>query len=81
MNLLLDSHALIWAVDEPSLLSPAAALAIQDPANELFLTKCRKSVGDRHQGRAQEIGFNPSLQPVDAQSDYRFETFDYADHH
>ena len=37
MRLLVDSHPLIWAVDDPSRLSPWAATAIQDPANDLFL--------------------------------------------
>ena len=38
MRLLIDSHTLIWAVDDPSRLSPAAAVALQDPANELLLS-------------------------------------------
>lgn len=33
MKLLIDAHALIWAVDEPSKLSVAAAAALQAPAN------------------------------------------------
>jgi PIN domain nuclease of toxin-antitoxin system len=38
MRLLVDSHSLIWAVDDPTLLTPAAVLALQDPANELLLS-------------------------------------------
>jgi PIN domain nuclease of toxin-antitoxin system len=38
MNLLVDSHTLIWAVDDPSRLSAAAIAALRDPANELFLS-------------------------------------------
>ena len=38
MRLLLDSHTLIWAVDDPLQLSPAATSALQDPANELLLS-------------------------------------------
>jgi PIN domain nuclease of toxin-antitoxin system len=38
MRLLLDSHTLIWAVDDVSQLSPAAAAALPDPANELLLS-------------------------------------------
>ncbi len=38
MKLLLDSHALLWAVDEPTRLSPVATVALQDPANDLFLS-------------------------------------------
>ncbi len=32
MRVLIDSHALIWAVDEPSRLGPIAASTIRDPA-------------------------------------------------
>jgi PIN domain nuclease of toxin-antitoxin system len=38
MRLLLDSHSLIWAVDDPSRLSPAALTALRDPASELLLS-------------------------------------------
>ena len=38
MRLLLDSHALIWAVDDPSKLGPQAAAALQDPTNDLLVS-------------------------------------------
>ncbi len=38
MKLLLDAHALIWAVDKPSQLGPQATAALQDPASELLLS-------------------------------------------
>jgi PIN domain nuclease of toxin-antitoxin system len=38
MRLLIDAHTLLWAVDNPSRLSTAAATAMQDPANELLLS-------------------------------------------
>ncbi len=38
MRLLVDSHALLWAVDDPTQLSPATAAALQDPANDLLLS-------------------------------------------
>lgn len=38
MRLLLDSHTLIWAVDDPPKLSLPAVAALQDPANELLLS-------------------------------------------
>lgn len=38
MRLLLDTHTLLWAVDDPSQLSSQAATALQDPANELLLS-------------------------------------------
>jgi PIN domain nuclease of toxin-antitoxin system len=33
VNLLVDSHSLVWAMDEPRRLSLKASLAIQNPAN------------------------------------------------
>jgi PIN domain nuclease of toxin-antitoxin system len=38
VRLLLDSHALIWALADPAKLSPAADVALRDPANELLLS-------------------------------------------
>ena len=38
MNVLIDSHSLIWYVDQPHQLSPTALATIVDPANELFLS-------------------------------------------
>jgi PIN domain nuclease of toxin-antitoxin system len=38
VRLQLDSHTLIWSVDEPVRLSIVAAAALQDPANQLFLS-------------------------------------------
>lgn len=38
MRLLVDSHTLIWAVEEPSRLSPAATTALQDPTNDLLVS-------------------------------------------
>ncbi len=38
MRLLLDTHAVIWAVDDPAKLSSDAANAIEDPANELLVS-------------------------------------------
>ncbi len=38
MRLLLDSHTLIWAVDEPTKLSATAVAALQDPGNDLVLS-------------------------------------------
>ena len=37
MKLLIDAHALIWAVDDPARLSPAARAALQSSANELWI--------------------------------------------
>ena len=36
MRLLLDTHALIWALDDSPRLSPIARAAIADPANEIL---------------------------------------------
>ena len=38
MRLLIDSHTLIWAVDDPVRLSSDATVALQDPANELYIS-------------------------------------------
>lgn len=38
MRLLIDSHALIWYVDQHQQLSPASHAAMSDPANELLLS-------------------------------------------
>jgi PIN domain nuclease of toxin-antitoxin system len=36
VTLLLDSHALLWALHAPGKLRPAARAAIEDPANAVF---------------------------------------------
>ena len=38
MRVLLDTHAVIWWVDQDSLLSNASHAAIADPANELLVS-------------------------------------------
>jgi PIN domain nuclease of toxin-antitoxin system len=38
MKLIVDSHTLLWAVDEPGQLGSAAASALQDPANDLLVS-------------------------------------------
>jgi len=38
MRLLIDSHTLLWAVDQPVQLGAAARTALQDPANDLLLS-------------------------------------------
>jgi len=38
MRLLLDTHALIWALGEPSKLSPGSRRLIEDPSNEIFVS-------------------------------------------
>lgn len=38
MKLLLDTHTLIWAVDDPAQLGPQAVVELQDPTNELLLS-------------------------------------------
>jgi len=37
MRLLIDAHALLWAVDDPAQLSSPATTALQDPANQLLI--------------------------------------------
>jgi len=38
VKLLLDSHTLIWAVDDPSRLSASSAAALRNKANELNIS-------------------------------------------
>jgi len=38
VRLLLDAHALIWAVDDPSKLGAQAATELNDPSNELLVS-------------------------------------------
>ncbi len=38
MRVLLDSHTLIWAVDNPGKLGPTATTTLQDPRNELVVS-------------------------------------------
>lgn len=38
MNLLLDSHALLWALHDPARLRPEAAAMIQDPRRAVFFS-------------------------------------------
>jgi PIN domain nuclease of toxin-antitoxin system len=38
MKMLLDSHAIIWAVDRPDKLGPNAIAAIQDESNQLLVS-------------------------------------------
>jgi PIN domain nuclease of toxin-antitoxin system len=38
VRVLLDSHTLIWAVDDPAKLGPTATTTLQDPANELVVS-------------------------------------------
>lgn len=38
MRLLIDTHILIWAMDDPTMLSSPATTALQDPANDLLLS-------------------------------------------
>ena len=38
MRLLIDTHALIWYVDQDHLVSPSAYAAIADPSNDVLLS-------------------------------------------
>jgi PIN domain nuclease of toxin-antitoxin system len=38
VRLLVDAHAFIWAVDDPSKLGTQAVTALQDPGNDLLLS-------------------------------------------
>lgn len=56
VRLLLDTNALIWMVDEPERLSPAAAEALEDARNELCVSIVSLwEVTTKH--RAGKLGF------------------------
>ncbi len=38
MKVLLDTHTLLWSVDDPSRLSTSAYATLQDPANDLIVS-------------------------------------------
>jgi len=38
VRVLLDTHTLIWAVDDPGRLPPAAVVTLQNPANQLMVS-------------------------------------------
>ena len=38
MEVLLDTHAMIWTLDDPAKLSPVATVTLQDPANKLLVS-------------------------------------------
>ena len=38
MRLLLDSHTLLWAVEDPARLGAQAKVELQNPANELLFS-------------------------------------------
>lgn len=38
MRLLLDTHVFVWSATQPGLLSPRAAGALGDPANDIFVS-------------------------------------------
>jgi len=61
MRVLIDSHALIWAVDEPARLGKAAASTLQDPANELLLSA----------GTTWELGIKVGLKKLTLTTAYR----------
>lgn len=54
MRVLIDSHALIWYVDQDNLLSLASHAAISDPANDLLLSA----------GSIWEIGIKVGLSKI-----------------
>jgi len=61
MKLLVDTHALIWYVDQDHLLSPAAHAAITDPSNDLLLSS----------GSIWEIAIKVGLKKLTLSKSYR----------
>ena len=61
MRLLIDTHALIWYVDQDHLLSPTAHAAITDPSNDLLLSS----------GSVWEIAIKAGLKKLTLSQPYR----------
>ena len=61
MKVLLDSHTLIWAVDNPVKLTANAAAILQDPTNDTVGQR-RDDLGDRDQSCTQETDPVSSVQ-------------------
>jgi PIN domain nuclease of toxin-antitoxin system len=71
MRLLLDTHALIWTLGEPSKLSPESRKSIEDPSNEIFVSAAslweiaikagdgKLSVPDELERSIFAVGFQP----------------------
>lgn len=38
MRVLLDTHTLVWAVQQPNLLSPSATRLLENPATQIFVS-------------------------------------------
>ena len=60
MTILLDTHVVLWWLDDPALLSPAAQAAINDPANTIFISAAV----------AWEIGIKQALGKLSAPGDF-----------
>ena len=60
MILLLDTHAILWWLDDPTSLSAAAREAITDPENEVFVSAVS----------AWEIAIKRGLGKLDAPADF-----------
>jgi PIN domain nuclease of toxin-antitoxin system len=58
VRLLLDTHTLIWAVDDPTQLGPRAAAELRDLSNELLLGA----------GALWEMSIKVGLQKLDCRS-------------
>jgi len=61
VRLLLDTHTLIWAVDDPTQLGPRAAAELRDLSNELLLGA----------GALWEMSIKVGLQKLDLSQPYR----------
>lgn len=60
MRVLLDTHALLWALAEPHRLSPSAADLIRDPANSLLASAASAwEIATKYR-----LGKLPSAQPI-----------------
>jgi hypothetical protein len=56
MNLLVDTHAIIWFITEDDQLPIRIKALIEDPSNTCFVRYCF-ALGDGHQTFIRETGF------------------------
>ena len=61
MRLLIDTHTLLWAVDNPSHLGPQARAELQDLTNELLLSA----------GSIWELAIKVGIKKLDLSTPYR----------
>jgi hypothetical protein len=77
VRLLIDTHTIIWTMDDPTKLSGPATIALQDPVNDLLLRVCPTSPplpctqGRGVGGEGRESSGHPPPHPNPSPPEYR----------